>query len=103
MTAARDRGRALAWCTILATSMAKRAAEPDRLVRHLAQADRHIAEINKRIARQRAIVQAAMDKGQRSQEAESLLHAFEAGRRALEKHRQFILDMLENAGRPPPK
>jgi hypothetical protein len=66
--------------------------ERDRELRHLAQADRHIAQVNKRIARQRAIVQAAMDKGQRFQEAESLLHAFEAGRRALEKHRQFILN-----------
>jgi hypothetical protein len=86
--------------------MARRAGwnvERDRELRHLAQADRHIAEVNKRIARQRAIVQAAIDKGLRFQEAESLLHAFEAGRRALEKHRQLILDLLENAGRLPLK
>jgi hypothetical protein len=69
-------------------------------LRHLAQADRYLAELNKRIARQRTTVQAAIDKGKPSQEAESLLRAFEAGRRALEKHRQFVLQLLENAGWP---
>ena len=62
------------------------------------RADRQIAEVHKRIARQRAIVESAIDKGRPSVEAESLLRAFEASRRALEKHRELVLDMLANAG-----
>jgi hypothetical protein len=69
---------------------------------HLETADRLLAEVNERIARQRAIIQAASAKGPRSIEAKSLLQAFQASRRALEKHRQLVLDALANAGRPPP-
>jgi hypothetical protein len=105
MTAGRDRGQPL-----LATheadssgapAMAKRTAstiERGNELRHLAQVDRYIAEVNKRIARQRALVEAA-EKGRRSIEDESLLAALEASRRAFEKHRQLIVDLLENAGR----
>ena len=82
--------------------MAKRAgnADRDRELKHLKEADRHIAAVKKRIARQRVIVQAAIDKARPSIEAQSLLQAFEVSRRALEKHRQLVLDLLENAGRP---
>src|SRR5262249_41898428 len=82
--------------------MPKRAgnADRDRELSHLKEADRHIAAVNKRIARQRVIVQAAIDKARPSIEAQSLLQAFEASRRALEKHRQLVLDLLQNAGRP---
>jgi hypothetical protein len=41
-------------------------------------------------------------KGRPSIEDRSLLAALEASRRALEKHCQLILDLLENAGRLPP-
>ena len=69
---------------------------------HLAQADRLIAELNKRIARQRLIVRAAAERGRLSIEAESLLRALNEARRALERHRQLILDLLANGGSPHP-
>jgi hypothetical protein len=87
--------------------MAKRTAstiERSSELRHLARADRYVAEVNKRIARQRALIEAATEKGRSSIEDRSLLAALEASRRAFEKHRQLVLDLLENAGRlPPPK
>jgi hypothetical protein len=75
----------------------------DQERKHLKRADRHIAEVNRLIARQREIVQAAIDKGRPSIEDQSLLQALETSRRALEKHRQLILDLLANAGRLPPR
>jgi hypothetical protein len=72
--------------------------ERGRQLKHLAQADEQIAEINKRIARQRLILQAAKD--QPSVEAESFLQALEASRRAFEKHRELVLVLLANGGRP---
>jgi hypothetical protein len=70
--------------------------------KHLAQADRLIADLNKRIARQRLIVEAAAEKSRLSLEAESLLRALNEARRALERHRQLILDLLANDGSPNP-
>jgi hypothetical protein len=74
----------------------------DQQCNHLAQADRLIVELNKRIARQRRIVQVAVEKGRPSVEAESFLRALNEARRALEKHREFILDLLANGGSPNP-
>jgi hypothetical protein len=62
-----------------------------RAQEHLAQANGHIAELKVRIVRQRAIVKYALDTGQRSEMAESLLDALEASLRAFEKHRIFLL------------
>ena len=59
--------------------------------RHLAQANGHIAELKVRIVRQRAIVKYALDTGQRSEMAESLLDALEGSVRLFEKHRIFLL------------
>ena len=72
----------------------------DQERKHLVQADRLIAKLNKRIARQSLIVQAAVEKGRSRIEAESLLRALNEGRRALEKHRQRILDLQTNNGDP---
>jgi len=58
---------------------------------HLAQANRHIAELAVQILRQRGIVKHALDTGQRSEMAESLLDALEGSLRILEKHRIFLL------------
>jgi len=71
--------------------------DPDQERKHLAQADRHIAETKKRIARQRVIVQNAINNGHRSIEAESMLRAFEESLRLFEKHRQLILNFLAKA------
>jgi hypothetical protein len=57
----------------------------------LAQANRQIAELAVQIARQRAIVKHALDTGQRSEMAESLLDALEGSLRIFEKHRIFLL------------
>jgi hypothetical protein len=63
--------------------------------KHLAQANRHIAELTVQIVRQRVIVKHALDMGQPSEMAESLLHALEESLRAFEKHRELILDQFK--------
>jgi hypothetical protein len=57
--------------------------------KHLAQANRHIAELNVQIVLQRVIVKHALDTGQPSEMAESLLDALEGSLRIFEKHRIF--------------
>ena len=47
------------------------------------------------IVRQRVIVKHALDTGQRSEMAESLLHALEESLGAFEKHRELVLDQLK--------
>ena len=64
--------------------------------KYLAQANRHIAELTVQIARQRAIVKDALDTGQRSEMAESLLDALEGSLRIFEKHRIFLLNCSVN-------
>jgi hypothetical protein len=68
-----------------------------RAQEHLAQANGHIAELKVRIVRQRVIVKYALDTGQRSEMAESLLDALEGSLRLFEKHRIFLLSC--SAGR----
>ena len=61
---------------------------------HLALANRQIAELTVQHARQRVIVKHALDTGQRSEMAESLLDALEGSLRIFEKHRELILSLL---------
>src|SRR3989442_15788014 len=65
--------------------------------KYLAQANRHIAELVVQIARQRVIVKDALDTGQRSGMAESLLDALEGSLRIFEKHRIFLLSCSGSA------
>ena len=65
-----------------------------RAQEHLAQANRHIAELTVQIVRQRVIVKQALDTGQRSEMVESLLDALEGSLRLFEKHRELILSQL---------
>ena len=58
---------------------------------HLAQANRQIAELAVQLSRQRVIVKQALDTGQRSEMAESLLDALEGSLHFFEKHRIFLL------------
>src|SRR5262249_26030077 len=58
---------------------------------HLDQAYRHIAELKAHIVRQRVLLKDALDTGQPSELAESMLHALEGSLR-FEKHRQLILE-----------
>jgi hypothetical protein len=62
--------------------------------KYLAQANRHIAELNIQIVRQRVIIRGALDTGQRFEMAESLLDALEKSLRIFEKHRELILSQL---------
>ena len=67
----------------------------NRVQEHLAQANGHIAELKVQIVRQRAIVKYALDTGQRSEMAESLLNALEGSFRIFAKHRGLILSQLQ--------
>jgi hypothetical protein len=62
---------------------------------HLTEANRHIAELVVQIARQRVIVKAALDRGQRSGMAESLLEALEGSLSLFEKAGAFQGDVHE--------
>jgi hypothetical protein len=70
--------------------------------KYLAQANRQIAELVVQLARQRVIVKHALDTGQHSEMAESLLNALEGSLRIFEKHRIFLLSCSVNgyAGHP---
>jgi hypothetical protein len=70
--------------------------------KHLAQANRHIAELTVQIAYQRVIVRQAFDTGQGSEMAESLLDALETSLRIFEKHRIFLLRSQRISSAPPP-
>jgi len=69
-----------------------------RVQEHLAQTNGHIAELKVQIVRQRVIVKYALDTGQPSEMAESLLHALEESLGAFVKHRELVLDQFK---RPP--
>jgi hypothetical protein len=64
--------------------------------KYLAQANRQIAELAVQLARRRVIVKHALDTGQHSEMAESLLNALEGSLRIFEKHRIFLLSSSVN-------
>ena len=64
--------------------------------KYLAQANRQIAELAVQVASQRVIVKHALDAGQGSEMAESLLDALERSLRIFEKHRVFLLSYSVN-------
>ena len=68
--------------------------------KYLAQANRQIAELTVQHARQRVIVKHALDTGQGSEMAESLLDALEGSIRIFEKHRIFLLSLQRIIQRP---
>jgi hypothetical protein len=61
--------------------------------KYLVQANQQIAELTVQAARQRVIVKDALDAGQRSEMAESLLDALEGSLRIFEKHRIFLVSL----------
>jgi hypothetical protein len=73
--------------------------------KYLAQANRQIAELTVQIACQRVVVKHALDTGQRSEMAESLLDALEGSVRIFERHRIFLLSCRVNgyADHPAPR
>src|SRR5262245_14614058 len=71
-----------------------------RAQEHLAQANGHIAELKVQIVRQRVIVKYALDTGQPSEMAESMLRALEESLGAFEKHRIFLLSCNGSSSAP---
>ena len=69
--------------------------------KYLAQANRQIAELAVQIAAQRVVVKHALDTGQGSDMAESLLDALERSLRIFEKHRIFLLSVNGSASAMP--
>jgi hypothetical protein len=69
--------------------------------KYLAQAGRQIAELTVQIACQSAAVKHALDTGQSSDMAESLLDALEGSLRIFEKHRIFVLNCSVSSALPP--
>jgi hypothetical protein len=67
--------------------------------RDLVQADRYISECKARIVRQREVIASDHPKGRSTTISESMLRALEEGLRALEKHRQLIIDQLREPAR----
>jgi hypothetical protein len=63
--------------------------------KHLAQADRHIAELRDDIARQWQIIKELSQGGQPLHQAISMLRLLKGHLRIMERHRQSILDELE--------
>ena len=62
---------------------------------HLDRANRYIAELRADIARERVVIEHALDAGYPSEVAESMLHALEGALRIFEKHRELVLDQLK--------
>jgi hypothetical protein len=63
--------------------------------RHLVETDRHIAECETYIAKQRDLIERAIQQGRSTEVAEETLEALEASLRALERQRQRLLDRLK--------
>jgi hypothetical protein len=63
--------------------------------KHLAETDRHIAECKAYIAKQRDLIERAMQQGRSTEVAEETLEAIEASLRALQRQRQRLLDRLK--------
>ena len=94
-----SRGGFLAWISKTTKGACK---SMNHAQKYLAQANRHIAELAVQIVRQRVIVKHALDTGQRSEMAESLLDALEGSLRLFEKHRIFLLSCSGSSSAPPP-
>jgi hypothetical protein len=62
---------------------------------HLIQADRHIERCKRQIARQREIIELLKLARNDAELAVSMLHALETSLRAFERHRELILNRLD--------
>ena len=63
---------------------------------YLAQAERHLAIAEERIARQKKIVDQLVQEGQETDCAVSMLHALETCLHAFEQHREMIFERCKN-------
>jgi hypothetical protein len=67
--------------------------------KHLVETDRHIAECKEYIAKQRELIERAIQQGRSTEVAETTLESLEASLRALERQRQRLLDRLKSESR----
>jgi hypothetical protein len=67
--------------------------------KHLFETDRHIAECEAYIAKQRDLIERAIEQGRSTEVAEETLESLEASLRALERQRQRLLDRLKERER----
>jgi hypothetical protein len=63
---------------------------------YLAQAERHVAIAQERIARQKTIIDELVQEGQETDCAISMLHALETCLQAFEQHREIIFERCKN-------
>ena len=67
--------------------------------KQLVETDRHIAECEAYIAKQRELIERAIQQGRSTEVAEETLESLEASLRALERQRQRLLDRLKSESR----
>jgi hypothetical protein len=67
--------------------------------KHLAEVDRQIAECEAYIARQRELIERAIQQGRSTEVAEETLDALKASLRAFEKQRRWLVDRLKERER----
>jgi uncharacterized protein YpiB (UPF0302 family) len=71
--------------------------EPER--KQLVETDRHIAECKNCIAKQRELLDRAIQRGHSTEVAETTLEALETSLRTYERQRQRLLDRLQERER----
>jgi len=67
--------------------------------KHLVETDRHIAECKAHIAKQRELIERAIQQGRSTEVAETTLESLETSLRAFERQRQRLLDRLKSESR----
>jgi len=67
--------------------------------KQLVETDRHVAECKNYIAKQRELIDRAIQRGHSTEVAETTLEALEESLRAFERQRQFLLDRLKERER----
>ena len=67
----------------------------DQERRHLAQADRQIAECKELIARQQELIRRIAQRGESTEVAEGTLEALHSSLQAFERHRKLIVARLD--------
>ena len=63
---------------------------------YLAQAERHLAIVQKRVARQKKVIDELVQEGLETDCAVSMLHALETCLHAFEQHREMIFERCKN-------
>ena len=63
---------------------------------YLAQAERHLAIVQERVARQKKIIDELVQEGHETDCAVSMLHALETCLHAFEQHRETIFERCKN-------